>query len=221
MKNNKKKPYQKPKGKIIILEGLWGTGKTIICQYLQRFYNFSYIQEPNHIKSKIKAKDWMVITKWYFKEHLKNLKQAFELRNKGKNAVIERSPISSIAFAKAFFPENLFLKWEINLNKEVNKVENFLKKINSKPYLIFLKQTDFSFLAKILSKNKQMIIYSDLEFLKRFEKYLLFFINLFEKKNYFNVVILKSNKYFKKNLKILPQKFYEKIKNYLKSNNLS
>ena len=167
MKINKEL-LKKSKGRIIILEGLWSVGKTTFCLYLQKHHNFHFVQEPNHIKAKLKIKDRKVITNWYFKEHLKNLKKAFELASENKNIAIERSPISSLAFAKAFFDDNLFS------NKSVNEVESLLREYKNQPYLVILKHSNLPSLVKLLAKNKRMIIYSDLDFLKKFQRYFCF-----------------------------------------------
>lgn len=193
--------FKKIKGKIIILEGLWGVGKTTLCQYFQKYFDFCFFQEPNHIKAGLKTKDRKYITNWYFKEHLKNLKRAFELASKKKNVVIERSPISSLAFAKAFFNEDLFT------NKSFSEIESLSRKYKNQPYLVILKDSDFLSLAKRLSKNKQMAIYSDIDFLRKFQKYLLIFANLLEKHKCFNIIKLKPNKDLRKSF----QKIISKI----------
>jgi len=172
-------------GKIIILEGLWNTGKTTLCEYLQKFHSFSFVKEPNHVKVKLRAKTRRDITNWYFKKHLQNLEKAFRLTQKRENVVIERSPISAIAFAKTFFPENLFP--EKGINAMENKMKYLLKRHKNKPYLILLKHLDYSSLINFLSKDKLMVAYAKLEFLEKFEKRLISSCALLGKNNFFIV----------------------------------
>jgi thymidylate kinase len=183
-----KRGSEKSKGKIIIFEGVWGVDKTTLCLYLKKHYNFLFIPEPNHIKAGLKTKDRKIITNWYLQEHFRNLKKAFKLAKEKKNVVVERSPISSLAFAEAFFNESLFS------NDISKKMENLSKKYKIRPYFVLLEHPDLHSLSRHLSKDRQMVIYSNLNFLKKFQKYLLLFSNLFERKGYFNVIRLKSGK---------------------------
>ena len=197
----KEKFFKNSTGKIIILEGLWNTGKTTLCEYLKKFYGLRFIEEPNHIKAEIKMKTREDITNWYFKEHLRNLKKAFKLADKGRNITVERSPISTLAFAKAFFSENL------SLDKQINEMKYLFKKYKNRPHLILLKHPNYSSLVESFSQDKETVIYSSLEFLKKFEKYLISFCHLFEKNNFFLVVKLNSNKHLTENF----QKIVSKI----------
>ncbi len=200
----KEKFSKDSKGKIIILEGLWNTGKTTLCEYLQKFHDFSFVKEPNHVKAKIRAKTRRDITSWYFKKHFQNLEKAFRLTQKGENVVIERSPISAIAFAKTFFSKNLFPEKEINTMK--NKMKYLLKSHKNNAYLIFLKHLDYSSLINFLSKDKLMVAYAKLEFLEKFEKCLISFCNLFGKNNFFIVIKLNSTKHLIKNFENIIKK---------------
>lgn len=132
--------------KLFLVEGLWNTGKSSICCYLKEKHKFFYIQEPNHIKSDLNNANRRSITKWYLKEHIKNLQAGINLLNVNYNVVIERSPISSIAFIKTFFKENIF-------RKDILYFKQLLKHCKYKPRVIYLELSHIKKLSIHLRKN--------------------------------------------------------------------
>ena len=82
----------------IIIDGFWGTGKTVAIKALEQKFNYMVINEPDHLKSSnlVKSVD---INDWYTKQHEKNQNIFFTSGN--NNTVMERSIISSIAYLHA------------------------------------------------------------------------------------------------------------------------
>lgn len=195
----KKVKVKKEQGKITIVEGLWGTGKTTFCKFLEKYYNFYFIQEPNHIKASLIKKSKIFITNWYFKEHLKNLILGFKVAGNKKNVVIERSPVSNIAFAKTCFENPSFYKNKfIVLQKLLLEMKNNGKTC---PIFLFLTPKNIKLLSQYLcsSQNKNIQIYSDENLLKKCDRNILLFLQQLNKKNLIELVTIKTDKFSTKN----------------------
>jgi thymidylate kinase len=80
--------------KIVIVEGLWGSGKSTLIFDVRRRRSVFFIPEPNYLISGIKSD----IPQWYRKEHLKRLRLAKKYAEHGENIILERSVLSSVAF---------------------------------------------------------------------------------------------------------------------------
>jgi len=106
---------------LVIIEGLWGTGKSTLLKGFSFTKKICIDHEPNHIDSQIK-KD---ISQWYIKTHLKRLKN--NLKNNGHTIIMERSMLSSMAFKYA-------TNKKLNINNQ--EVYNLLK--TNKMIIIFL-----------------------------------------------------------------------------------
>jgi len=91
----------------IILEGLWGLGKSQLAHAYSHKYNYELVSEPlhtNHPESKV-FKD---LSDWYVKAHKK---QEFYL-NKSLPVIMERSILSTFAFLYALkrpVPHHLYI----------------------------------------------------------------------------------------------------------------
>jgi len=190
---------KKEQGEIIFVEGLWGTGKTTFCKFLEKYYNFYFIQEPNYIKAGLIKKSKKFITNWYFKEHLKNLILGFEMVENKKNVVIERSPVSNVAFAKTCFENPFFYKNKfIVLQKLLLEMKNNSK---TRPIFLFLTPKNIKLLSQHLrsSQNKYIQIYSDENLLKKCDKNTLLFLRHFNKKKLIELITIKTDKFSTKN----------------------
>lgn len=84
---------------IIIVEGVWGVGKTRFIHGLLSEHDYVWLKEPDHIIEKFQAKHSEDLFIWYFNRHVENLDIAQKNLEVGKYTVIERTIISSFAFA--------------------------------------------------------------------------------------------------------------------------
>lgn len=129
--------------KIIIIEGIWGVGKSTVISNIRSKYPVLFIPEPNHIKSGIKSG----ITEWYKKQHSERMELAKTYCGYGENTLMERSMISSAAFYYAQYRSNP--DW---FKAYADKISS-LKNLN----IVFLFSDKKSFLSKISEiENKEI-----------------------------------------------------------------
>jgi 8-oxo-dGTP pyrophosphatase MutT (NUDIX family) len=191
--------------KFIIVEGLWGTGKTNFVDIISKFNAYNIISEPNHLDFKV-DKD---ISSWYYKEHKKIL---LDTKNKlaNQNILMDRSIVSNAAYKYAtekYFDENTFK----NLFKIIDSIDDYM--------LIFFTADKF-FIERRINRIKDeqiknLILKND-DF---YDKYVYFYKKILPKYIHGRIVYLKvndGNKFIKKQkiissfLKALPEK--DKIK---------
>lgn len=87
-------------GKIIIIEGVWGAGKTTLITEMSKRLGAVIIDEPDHrISNAISPLD---ITQWYFEAHNDNLEMALGLARNGQTVLIERCAAYSAAFSEVY-----------------------------------------------------------------------------------------------------------------------
>ncbi|MDE2038176.1 MAG: NUDIX domain-containing protein [Patescibacteria group bacterium] len=79
---------------ILLVEGLWGAGKSTLISKIREKYPVLFVPEPNYQVSGIKTS----ITEWYKKQHETRLKTALEYASHGEHVVMERSILSNAAF---------------------------------------------------------------------------------------------------------------------------
>ncbi len=177
-------------GKIIFIEGVWGSGKTILIKILKKSSKgkIKLLKEPNHFTSHKKG-SLEKITDWYMDAHYKNICKAIELSNGNDIILIERSPLSSIAFMEAYLN-----KKNIYLNKEIKRLEKELARISSldtnKATFLYLKKNTARALARLNSKSylKQLASKRSLSILShKMEEILLGF----KKRGVINLHVLK------------------------------
>jgi hypothetical protein len=177
--------------KLIIVEGLWGTGKTNFINNINKFGDFKVVLEPDHINLKIDKG----VSGWYFKEHKRILNDVIKDLNR-ERIIMDRSIISSAAYqyaTKGSFNKDNFL----NLFNLINSIDDFV---------ILFFSADRSFLeGKIKDiKNEEIknLLLNNRYFYK---KYIYFYKNILPK--YFNkkIIYLKVNKgkKFKKKEKLI------------------
>ncbi|MFH0999509.1 MAG: deoxynucleoside kinase [Bacteroidota bacterium] len=82
--------------RLIIIEGLWGSGKTTFANYLANKYSLIFIKEPIH-RNLFKERG---ISNWYFHQHINRQIQARNINSK-KKVIMERSIISNAAYQYA------------------------------------------------------------------------------------------------------------------------
>jgi len=127
--------------KIIFVEGLWKSGKSTFIQDLKNKYQLKNIDEPSHTHdlALVTPKE---ISGWYLREHYKNIDKAINTLNASSTSIsiIERSPLSSLAFISTYQPE-LFEGREL-LKEFIEKI-NILEERNIEMAFVFLKQDNF------------------------------------------------------------------------------
>lgn len=159
-------------GKIIFIEGVWGSGKTTLIKVLKKIAagKVKLLKEPSHLPF-LKNGSPKKITNWYMDAHYKNMRKAIRLAKNNDIVLVERSPLSSIAFLGVYLNKNKKI-----INKEIKRLEKelvlisklntnrttflYLKKdtkralerLNSKPYL---KQLASKRLLSILSRSME------------------------------------------------------------------
>src|SRR3990167_9502410 len=90
-------------GKIIFIEGIWGSGKTTLIKVLKKIAagKVKLLKEPSHLLF-LKNGSQEKITNWYINAHYKNIRKAVGLIKTNDIVLVERSPLSSIAFMGAY-----------------------------------------------------------------------------------------------------------------------
>lgn len=157
-------------GKIIFIEGVWGSGKTTLIKVLKKIAvgKVTFIKEPNHLTF-IKNGSPEKITNWYINAHYKNIRKAVRLAKTNDIVLVERSPLSSIAFMEAYLNKN-----NAYLNKEIRRLEKELARIsntNKTTFLYLRKNTERalsrlnskSYLKRLASKGSLSILSKNLE----------------------------------------------------------
>lgn len=89
--NYKSKPHTPS---ILLIEGLWGTGKSTLISRIRSRYPVLFIPEPNFQTSRIKKN----ISEWYKVQHQNRLKTALKYTQNGEQVIMERSILSNAAF---------------------------------------------------------------------------------------------------------------------------
>lgn len=168
----------------IIIDGLWGTGKTSTMGIFKQKSNYIVVSEPDHLNSRDQVEN-VDINDWYIKQHEKNQKIFF---TSDSNIIMERSIISSMAyfyatketknikFALRVFAQ--FKKWYLNnkvifvfLYADKDKIENIANKIQNTEIKSKLMNSNFN-------KNYEQFYRVILPF--KYNVYPLF-INIFNK----------------------------------------
>lgn len=85
------------RGKIIIVEGVWGAGKSTFIKELAQKLRAVSIPEPDHRGHGLKGPRAM--TRWYLDAHRRNVNRAMGYARKGRAVLIERSILASAAYS--------------------------------------------------------------------------------------------------------------------------
>jgi thymidylate kinase len=102
-------------GKIIVVEGIWHSGKTTFAKQLAFSLGAYYFPEPDHLKNDEEIHD---IEFWYFKKFIDLEKKAVELKSSGFIVVLDRCRISVLAYLKAIGNEERY-------NQLISSAEKF------------------------------------------------------------------------------------------------
>lgn len=175
----------KKKTVVIILEGVWGSGKTTLAKELQKKYSMTLIKEPHHVKAGVKTKNKNLITEWYIHMHAQNIRKAVNLALRGRNVVVERSILSSIAFAKLFLKKNvkpLLLSFERLLKN--------LQNSDTKLYFVYLHRSNIMANLEHMGRNPYLKELADASFIKRLDRCLLNHLRIMKKKKLINLIVL-------------------------------
>ncbi|OGN00798.1 MAG: hypothetical protein A2651_00985 [Candidatus Yanofskybacteria bacterium RIFCSPHIGHO2_01_FULL_42_12] len=139
-------------GKVIFIEGIWGSGKTALVKVLKKSLDGRTVtlKEPNHLTSLKKASPEK-ITNWYLRAHHKNIRRAISLSSDNDTVLTERSPISSISFMRAYLNKDSrgLEKNMIRLETELGRI---LKLTGKKAVIVYLNHNLDRTLAKLHSK---------------------------------------------------------------------
>ncbi|MDD4409750.1 MAG: hypothetical protein PHW52_03825 [Candidatus Pacebacteria bacterium] len=145
----------------IIVEGLWGHGKTSLINEIHKEFDYHILNEPNHIPSgKTEEKE---IDLWYQKEYL-SLAEYF--LSSTKKIISERSLLDSGAFTYA---RDRIITPQLNalLADFINKI------INKNVLVVYLyanKEFIFECSKHIADNNVSNLLKSD-EFIEKYDDY--------------------------------------------------
>jgi 8-oxo-dGTP pyrophosphatase MutT (NUDIX family)/thymidylate kinase len=166
--------------KIIVIEGIWGVGKSTVISNLRNTYPVLFVPEPHHIQSGVKSK----IAEWYRAEHLKRMGLAKTYCNYGENVIMERSIIASVAF---YYAQHCSIpKWFYSYIDKIPSLSNM--------HIIFLYSNKKTFLSKIPeieNKNIVKIVSADKCF---YDNYIYFYKEVLPKLIKNNIVYMKMSK---------------------------
>ena len=87
----------KKKGRVIIVEGVWGAGKSTLIKSLAKKLKAVVIAEPDHRGRGLTGPK--AITRWYLAAHHRNASRALGQARRGRVAVVERSALASAAYS--------------------------------------------------------------------------------------------------------------------------
>lgn len=89
------KYYQdKTSPRLIILEGFWQMGKSLLIKELAKKFDYEVIKEPNHLFLRFISNPHA----WYHKQHFLRHKKASIMLTRNRRVIMERSIISNAAF---------------------------------------------------------------------------------------------------------------------------
>ena len=175
-------------GKIVLIEGVWGAGKTTLIKNVIKKLNvtYIYIREPNHLIAKISHKSANFITGWYFKAHERNLERAYVFAHNGKVVLIERSPLSSVVFSRVYLNEKK--------DVEIRRFESYIKNIRDisgiRTYLVYLKPRKIDSVIAIMEKKSYLKAFNKIKFFQALDYQLRVAIQKLEKENL--ILVLKN-----------------------------
>jgi len=127
--------YNKNKIPILIIEGLWGAGKSSLISWIRKEWKVLFIAEPNFQESKIKRQ----ISSWYREQHLQRIKSARKLIKMGETIILERSILSSLAFFYA--QKGKLPNWTNSIRKQLSAMEQMSVLFIYDEQKIFLNKT--------------------------------------------------------------------------------
>jgi len=159
---------------ILLIEGLWGAGKSTLISRIRSRYPVLFIPEPNFQTSRIKKS----ISEWYKAQHQDRLKTALKYTQNGEQVIMERSILSNAAFYYA--KRHKFPSW-------FNESRLFLQSI-PKLHIAFLYSDKQTF-------NKRVKFIKDRSVRRAIENHEHFYNNYIEfyKKVGLNIIFIKNH----------------------------
>lgn len=147
------------KGKIVVLEGTSNTGKTSTCKILERHKNCIIIPE---------AADWMSESpkssrsyeeeirnqKLFFEMEKRRMEYAKEMINSGKNVIMDRSALSTVAIAYANERCGKYLTYDYALGEYKKMLED--KEFVRPDMYIFLYTSEKERQERNLNRDKKL-----------------------------------------------------------------
>lgn len=170
------KPYITEKTPcILIVEGLWGSGKSTLISHIRKSYPVLFIPEPNYQTAGIKSD----ISEWYRTQHNERLVLAKTYTEYNEHVVMERSILSSAAFHYA--QHGVIPLWFSSVKAKLRSITNL-----SVVFLINDKKTFLKNVLDIRDKSVRSAIKKNKLF---YENYIRFF-----KEIDLNVTCIKMNR---------------------------
>ncbi len=183
-------------GKIIIVEGIWGAGKSTLIKAAIKKFKAKYIPEPNQFLARILSKDTRYITKWYFKAHENNFKKAGAIARTGKVVFVERSCLSSVAFSKVYLKS----KKDAEMRRFGNNIKNLRDRQHINTYFIYLKPRKMKNAFEAIKRNPHLKTRGGIKFLRSVDYQLRFAIQEMKKEK---LILVYNNPTLKSLAKIL------------------
>ena len=132
-------------GKIIVIEGPSNTGKTTTCQNMKKYKDCEIIEEcmiydKNPPKSSTNHEEEINNQNYFFEIERRRMKKATALAKSGKNVILDRCALSTVAVAYAKERMGQCKGFKSALNGYINlfKDEEFIK-----PDMYYFLHTDF------------------------------------------------------------------------------
>lgn len=156
----------KKQGNIIIVEGIWGAGKTTFIKKLSKRLRAIRIPEPDHRSSgRIYPK---AITRWYFNAHHRNIDRALAQARKGRTVLVERSVLSSAIFSVLYLNKK---NYQSDINKFKKQFRTAAKeKIGCR--IVYLSPRSFSHAAAVMRRKPYLKAFAEEKFLIAFDRLL-------------------------------------------------
>lgn len=116
------------RGKIIVIEGASNSGKTTACQNMKKYENCEIIDEcmvyePNPPRPSKCLEDEINNQIFFFKVEKRRLRKATKLALEGKNVILDRCALSTVAIAYAFEKMEKYKTFK----HAINEYENLIK----------------------------------------------------------------------------------------------
>jgi len=169
---------------LVVLEGVWGSGKTTLAKTLKTKYRVHLIKEPHHIKAGVKTKNKKLITEWYARAHKENIEKAVSIALSGRGVVLERSILSNIGFKKIFLRKNIGAS-----SSEFKKSLENIRDSGIDVCFGYLCGTDTKRIISRMKRSIYMKRYADAERIQKLDIYLLEQLQILKKKKIIRLFI--------------------------------
>ncbi len=169
---------------LVVLEGVWGSGKTTLAKTLKTKYRVHLIKEPHHIKAGVKTKNKKLITEWYERAHKENMEKAVSMALFGRGVVLERSLLSSIGFKKILSRKKIGTS-----SSEFKKSLENIRDSGIDVCFVYLCGTDMKRIISHMKRSVYMKRYADAERIQKLDFYLLKQLKILKKKKMIRLLI--------------------------------